>query len=75
MRFNEKKIRDDRAKSAERRHKSELPEFFPEIEIHHFAELHLPMLQGNCALGRKLHDAEREQHCKRENDAAHNSFP
>ena len=75
MRFDEKKISDDRAKSAECSHKSELPEFFTKIEIQHFAELHLPMLSRNCALGRKLHYAEREQHRQRENNPAHNSFP
>ena len=75
VRFNEQNIREHRAEAAQRRDEPELPNPFAQIEICHVGKFQLSLLTRERVLGRKFHYPKREEHCQREKNAAHNSFP
>src|SRR5262249_30650378 len=71
LRLDEKKIGDDRAKSAERSDETELSDSFAKIEVGDLTHAHLSMLQRARTLRRKLNHAEDEKQREGKDHATH----
>jgi hypothetical protein len=76
VRLNEKRVGHNRPKSTQGGDKSQLPDFFSQIEIKFdTAEMFLPMSPGQIPLNRELERPERDENYDHEKSARHNSLP
>ena len=75
MRLDEKSVRDQRAKTAQRRDEPELPQLFAQIEIEiHRAEMQLPIRFRKRVFHRQARGAEKQNTQDRGHRSHHNSF-